>query len=278
MNMMPKYERQGVRLFHGDCADVLAALAPVRADLIITSPPYDGIRDYEGASAAYDFHRCAAPIAAALTDGGVMAWHTNDGVVNGGYTNTSLKAALHFCEDLGLVMHDRIIVDRMGLGAFAADRWFQNWDYCWILSKGKPKTFNALEGEPNVSEGKVRRNRVDGLRNADGAPKLTFKTLPATPKTSKRRAIWRINSGSQAQAFHGDISHPAPMPMRLAQDLISAYSNPDDLVLDPFAGSGTAAYAAMMMGRRAIGIEVHKPYLDEAIERRFAQLPLVGVG
>lgn len=64
------------------------------------------------------------------------------------------------------------------------------------------------------------------------------------------------------------------MPMPLAKDLISAYSNPGDLVLDPFSGSGTTAYAAQLLGRRAIGVEIHRPYIEAAIEKRFVHQPL----
>ena len=63
----PIYDRNGVRLYHGDCAEVLPALG-VQADLIVTSPPYDAIRDYGGHG--YDFERVAPAIAAALTRGG----------------------------------------------------------------------------------------------------------------------------------------------------------------------------------------------------------------
>ena len=86
--MQPAYDRNGVQLYHGDCGEVLPAL-DVKADLIVTSPPYDAIREYGGQG--FDFQRCAPPIAAALADGGVMCWHTNDAVVDGSYTGSSLN-------------------------------------------------------------------------------------------------------------------------------------------------------------------------------------------
>ena len=69
----PMYDRNGITLYHGDCASILPALG-VHADLIVTSPPYDAMREYGGQG--YDFESCAAPIANALTDGGVMCWNT----------------------------------------------------------------------------------------------------------------------------------------------------------------------------------------------------------
>ena len=64
------------------------------------------------------------------------------------------------------------------------------------------------------------------------------------------------------------------MSIRLAQDLIRAYSNEEDLVLDPFSGSMAVAYAAQMLDRRAVGIEIHKPYIEDAIAKRFAHQPI----
>ena len=51
----------------------------------------------------------------------------------------------------------------------------------------------------------------------------------------------------------------------------------EDLVLDPFSGSGTAAYVAQILDRRAVGIEMHKPYIEDAIAKRFARQPLCAV-
>ena len=85
----PVYAKDGVDLYHGDCANILAR-GDIRADLIVTSPPYDDMREYGGEG--YDFERCASPIAASLVEGGIMAWHTNDMIVDGGYSGNSLRA------------------------------------------------------------------------------------------------------------------------------------------------------------------------------------------
>ena len=154
---MLAYDRNGVQLYRGDCADILPTLP--KADLILTSPPYDAIREYGGQG--FDFQRCAAAIAAALTEGGVMCWHTNDMVENGGYTGSSFDAALWFMREGGLRLHDRIIYHKQGnLGAMAHNRWFQNFDFVWVFSNGKPRTFNPIMDVI----GRQRMGKFDGRR------------------------------------------------------------------------------------------------------------------
>ena len=66
------------------------------------------------------------------------------------------------------------------------------------------------------------------------------------------------------------LGHPAPFPIALARDHIATWSNHGDVVLDPFAGSGTTAIAAKELGRRFIGLELSADYCEIA-EQRLAQ-------
>ena len=268
----PIYDRNGVRLYHGDSAEVLPALG-VKADLIVTSPPFDALRDYGGH--AYDFERVAPAIAAALTEGGVMCWHTNDMVVDGGYTNTSLKSAVHFCDELGLRMHDRIILHKQNfVGAMASTRWYQNFDFVWILTKGAIKTFNPIKDIKSKQSTKVQYH--GGARDGKNSLNKTIKGKRIkAAEWLKRDAVWSVMKGLHLPgAFVSVDYHPAPMPMHWTTDFIKAYSNPGDLVLDPFSGSGTTAYAAQLLGRRAIGVEIHRPYIEAAIAKRFVNQPM----
>ena len=269
----PMYDRNGIALYHGDCADILPALG-VKADLIVTSPPYDSIRDYGGQR--YDFESCAAPIANALADGGVMCWHTNDMVIDGGYSGSSFDAALWFMREAGLRMHDRIIVDTNAIGAWAETRYIQSWAYCWVFSKGKPKTASPIADVLSANGGQVNTATHGlGWRNARRKRERAGRNdnYHITPKYRKRNAVWRVLIGDNC------ADHPAPMPMALATDLIRTYSNAGDLILDPFSGSATTAYAAQLLDRRAVGVEIHKPYIEGAIAKRFLRQPLfAGVG
>lgn len=102
---------------------------------------------------------------------------------------------------------------------------------------------------------------------------------------SDERIYWMVKPGSDHkwnQTSAGQMTvwsfppqtgidgHPCPYPLQLPTRCIAATTDPGDLVLDPFAGSGTTLRAAMDLGRKSIGIEKHEPYL-EVIAKRLAQ-------
>ena len=99
-NLLP-----GIELVNGDCAAVLPELPP--ADLILTSPPYDGMREYGGYSNAFDSDAIAAACVANLAPGGVLVWVVGDQVVGGGETGTSFRQPLRFMA-LGLARHQTL--------------------------------------------------------------------------------------------------------------------------------------------------------------------------
>ena len=90
----------------------------------------------------------------------------------------------------------------------------------------------------------------------------------AVGEFASRFNIWRIPSGfscstDDKQAF----DHPAIFPEALARDHILSWSNENDVVLDPFNGSGTTTKMAREMGRRYIGIEINETYCEIARKR-----------
>lgn len=269
--MKPIYAQDGVEFYHGDSALMLPLLP--NADLIVTSPPYGGIRDYGGHG--WDFNRMLAPICNALSEGAILCWHVGEQVIGGSYSCDAMRQGIAFTE-AGLRMHDRLIIDTNRQGAMAAQRYYQTWDFCWILSKGKPRTFNPIEDIPNRSADRKPQPRTDGGRDTLGLKYDRNGSRYQPHRYRKRSAVWWYQQGVGHEAFPVDAGiHPARMHMDIALDLIRSYSNPGDLVIDPFSGSGTTARAAQILGRRAIGIEIHKPYIDAGIQGRFAQQILV---
>lgn len=265
------YDQDDVQFYHGDCGAVLPQLPPV--DLIVTSPPYGGLRSFGGHG--WDFYSVAPAIADSLVDGGVMCWQTDDEVVDGSYSGESFRTALWFMDEAGLRLHDRIIVDREFLVGGVVNRWLAGWNFVWVFSRGKPKTFNPIIDRPNSHAGKIPGG-TPAIRDKEGnVSSGGWRNRYTVPDKGKRQGIWRIPGGFGMEMLPtGDI-HPSRMPLRLAYDLVKAYSNAGDLVLDPFSGSGTTAQAAMLQRRRAIGIEIHEPYIHAGIAARFSQRPLI---
>ena len=82
------------------------------------------------------------------------------------------------------------------------------------------------------------------------------------PPTSIRNNIWKFSTG-----FNDKTSHPAVFPEKLAEDHILSWSIEDDIVFDPFMGSGTTLVAAKQLNRKAIGIEIEEKYCEIAVKR-----------
>ena len=271
----------GVELAEGDAAEILPGLPA--ADLILTSPPYDGLREYGGYGAAFDFGAIAAACAANLKPGGVLVWVVGDQVVDGGVTGTSFRQALAFME-LGLTLHQPLIYARWNIAGVRRSAYFQSHEYMFVFAKGKPKSANPLHDKANAVAGrKYHFWGGGGTRGDNRFPRRESTRGYTAPETSRRGSIWEYAVSSSQPEENGDLpraeldAHPARFPLALARDHILSWSVPGDLVIDPMAGSGTTLRAAADLGRRAIGAEVNPDYC-RLIRRRLSQAPLAWRG
>lgn len=223
-------------------------------DLVVTSPPYDNLRAYGGHT--WDFEGVARELTRVLKHGGVIVWVVADATVNGSETLTSMRQAIHFKDVCGLNVWDTMIYEKSGSSFPPNKKYASCWEYMFVLSKGQPKTFNGITvpktGNPSYSTGTTKRGTKKPLD-----PKYALR--------KQRRAgnVWLIaNHSKNASSFDGAYEHPAIFPERLAHDHIISWSNEGDVVLDPFAGSGTTVRMAKDLKRRYIGIEVNPEYVD----------------
>ena len=262
-------------LHQGRAQDVLPAYAG-SIDLIVTSPPYDGLRDFGGGMDAWDFEAVADACAAALSPGGVLVWNVVDAIVDGGETGTSLRQAIHFM-DIGLRLHQTLYYERTSPHYASSNRYLYTVQYMFVFSNGKPKTANIIADRPNITAGNSR-GRYAPSRVADEKPKRNDGRY-IQPDTGSRTDIWRYNAGWNHMGRKGENQqmlhdHPSVFSYHLAADHIRSWSNPGDTVCDPMAGSGTTLRAAVDLGRKAIGIEVNPQYCD-LIRRRMSQQVLL---
>ena len=251
------------RIHCGDNCDLLGKMPRECVDLVVTSPPYDDLRTYGGHS--WDFFGVAWHLKRVLKPGGVIVWVVADATEDGSETGSSMEQALHF-KRLGLRLHDTMVWHKGGFSQ-AGDlsvRYGQTWEYCFVISAGKPKTWNPLTDRPNIHAGKPKTGTV---READGSLKAASSLGKPHREFGIRFNVWEI---PPVKTNGGDDTHPAPFPDDLARDHIATWSNPGDLVLDPFSGSGTTAKAAKTLGRQFIGLEVNPEYCRIA-EQRIAQ-------
>lgn len=249
------------QIYNIDCLEGLRKIPDGIIDLTVTSPPYDDLRTYDGCF-TFDFERVANELLRVTKEGGVVVWIVNDATIKGGESGTSFKQALYF-KEIGFRLSDTMIWEKPTFTATGAlrYRYAQVFEYMFILVKGaKPKTFNPIMDRPNKSFGDVKHGTV---RQADGATKDISSKGKAIKEFGQRFNVWRI---SPDKTNRGD-GHPAIFPEQLVRDHILSWSNPDDLILDPFMGSGTTAKAALSLGRKYIGFEISEKYCKMANER-----------
>ena len=249
---------EGVRLICGDCREILPTLGKV--DAVVTSPPYDGIRDYGESFQGLDWKPVFECFPSLLNKGGVVVWNVADQVVNGSETGTSFRQAL-WAMECGLRLHDTMIYCKEHVTFPDNNRYHPAFEYVFVFSAGSPKHFNGIKDWKNKWGGSKMHGRTDRL--ADGTTKKINGDGNAVPAYGLRRNWWVISN-----PFVGETGgHPAPMPFALASDHISTWTAPGDLVVDPFLGSGTSGVAAVKLGRRFIGIELEEKYFDHACRR-----------
>ena len=253
---------------HGNCADILPDYAG-QVDLIVTSPPYDDTRKYAGQS-EFNFHAVAPLIANALRGGGVLCWNVQDQQAQGDYSLNSFRQALAF-QDLGLRCLEKLVYQRKTPRMIHNRAHLRTHEHVFVFTKpGCDYTFNPIRDR--VNKHPCTRYAPNTGRVGDGLRTANQRRVTIHPK-GIRSDVWEYNTGLYHTApdmpsLH-DL-HPAMMPLKLAQDLISTYSDEGGLVLDPFAGAGTTLRAAKNLLRDAVGIEINADYC-EVMRQRLAQ-------
>ena len=244
----------------GDNCDLMAKMPRESVDLVVTSPPYDDLRTYGGHS--WDFFGVAWHLKRLLKPGGVIVWVVADATKDGSETGSSMEQALHF-KRLGLNLHDTMIYATQK-PPLTHNRYEQEWEYAFVFSRGKPATWNPLTEQTKRPGHHAGRGPLNANGKDNGRTELRI-----TGDTRLRGNIWRYYSGRD-ECKDDTGGHPAVFPFAMVRDHIASWSNPGDLVLDPFSGSGTTAKAAKALGRRFIGLEVNPDYCAIA-EQRLAQ-------
>lgn len=237
--------------------DTMARMPDCFVDLVVTSPPYDNLRDYKGYS--FEFEKIAKELFRVVKDGGVVVWVVGDSTKDGCESGTSFRQALYFIE-VGFGLETMIYKKRAVASKGSKYLYEQSFEYMFMLTKGKvPKTVNLIKDQKNKYFGhSTRPNKVmaDGTKKDEG--------LRIISEYSKRHNVWEYGGGDKEYT-----GHPAVFPEQLASDHICSWSNEGDLVYDCFMGSGTTAKAAMSANRNFIGSEISEDYcklIDEKLE------------
>lgn len=262
MAQMPmKTDRSpAARLIVGNCVDEMREWDEGCVDLAVTSPPYDGLRIYNGYE--FDFHGIAEQLYRVVKDGGVVVWVVGDRIdgARGGRSLTSFRQGIHF-QDIGFNMHDVMIYRKKNTPFMRSNAYTNAYEFMFVLSKGKPATFNPLKIP-------TKRSGVEMLTHNKLPDGVNKKIKGRLNEEKTRTNIWEYAVGSGGTTNDKvAFQHPAVFPEKLALDHILSWSAPGDLVLDPMCGSGTTGKMALLNDRRFVGIDTSQDYIDIARQR-----------
>ena len=237
----------------GDSLAVMGLMAPESVHLAITSPPYNVGLEYDGHKDAMsygDYLKWITPflseIQRVLVNGGRFALNV---------APTSIKdfKPLHYdlaaiLRGMGMIMRTEIIwykqtiKSRTAWGSFRSPRnphILPSWEYVLVFSKGS-WTLDGDKEEADISNGEF-------VEFSDGFWQIR-------PESRRRQTFEKGLAGA------GKDDHPAPFPEELVYRLVKYYSYRGNVVLDPFAGTGTVAVVGAKTGRKVVGIEQSDRY------------------
>ena len=231
-------------------------------DMVVTSPPYDALRDYNGYE--LDLHGLGEQLLRVLKDGGICVMVIQDSTKDFAKSLTSFKTIIDWCDNIGFRLFECNIYHRQGTeGAWWKKRFRVDHEYMPIFLKGKrPQYFDKENIKiPSKHGGKVMTGaniRTKSGRTGSRKVKINPTKCPGTVMTFGNTCGGESKLKSQ---------HPAVFPNMLAYDMIECFCPPEGIVLDPFNGSGTTTLAAKCLDRKYIGIDVSEEYNNIALQR-----------
>ena len=256
----PAFSSHGVMLFHADALEAMECLPRGIIDLVVTSPPYNIGKEYETAMPLADYidwsEKWIHQVYRLCKSHGTL-W------LNLGYTEVPDRGR---AVPITYLLWDRIpfylvqeVVWNYGAGV-AAKKMFspRNEKFLWLVKSLDHYTFNLDDvRDPNVKYPNQRKNG-----------KIRVNPLGKNPTD-----VWQLPKVTTGQGLTGQrasperTKHPAQFPVSVIERIVKACSNPGDMLLDPFIGSGTSAEVAIRTTRNAIGFEIKQEYVDIAVER-----------
>ena len=246
-----------------DCVAGMEQLPSNSIDLVVTSPPYDSLRDYVS-KPSFNLHSTGEEIFRVLKDGGIAVMVIQDQTKDYGKTLTSFKTIVDWCDNVGFKLFETVIYRKYGTeGAWWKNRFRVDHEYMPIFLKGgRPQYFNKEPLKiPSKHGGKVMTG--SGNRRTDGTTTETVRR--AINLTKCRGTIWEYLMAGDKDPLKR--KHPAVFPDQIPFDFIQAFAPPNGVVLDPFIGSGSTAVAAKKLGRSFIGFDISKDYCEIARAR-----------
>ena len=248
-------------IYNENCLDTMSKMPDDFIDFVITSPPYDDIRNYNGY--IFEFEKIANELKRVIKKGGIIIWVVGDKTENGSETGTSFNQALYF-KKIGLNIHDTMIYYKNNPMPTTGNRYHQHFEYMFALSKNTPKTFN-----PIIEDTKYRG--LANMKNRGEKGSLDYKKVERTKEKKVGNVFFYSIGGGISTKDKIAFQHPAIFPEKLVRDQILTWTNENDIIYDPFLGSGTTAIISQILKRNWIGSEISSEYVEITKQRLISQ-------
>ncbi len=273
---VPQGELTESLLICGAASDGLDLLPDRSVRTVVTSPPYWSLRDYEMKDqigrddALGDYIKSIVvtfdKLRRVLSDDGTVWLNVGDSYTSGNRRyrapdkkNRARAMSVRPATPEGLKPKDLIGVPWRLAFALQDAGWWVRSEVIWNKPNAHPESVRdrptkAHETVFLLSKSENYYYDTDAVRGPNGR---------------RLRTVWDVNTEPRRRSDSGVDDHPAVMPMTLANQCVSITSEPGDIVLDPYAGSGTTLLAARNLNRRWVGIELNPSFVD-LIEHRLA--------
>jgi DNA modification methylase len=261
----------------GDCLDIMKLMDSNSVDLVITSPPYGNARKSLYDSIHPDnyiqwFKPIAKEIYRLLKPTGSFILNIGDNTIDGETHLYTYEIPIVLKREIGFKFIDPLIWCKSNTppGKFK-NRFKSSWEFCYHFSKTLNITFNPYEVSSSMKKSSIERACRYNSLNIN-------KSQTGSGFTNTNKTIYNnIKNGNIKNALPSNVlyfssetlnkQHPAVFPIKLPTFFIKAFSNKNDIILDPFCGSGTTLEACRLLDRNGIGIEKNKLYEKIIIDR-----------
>jgi len=249
-------QKLGAFIYQDDVLESLRKIKTGSVQLVVTSPPYNIGKEYEKRTNYSDYFEWQAEVISecfrVLKPGGSICWQVGNGIDKGEVI--PLDAVFYsMFKKYDLKLRNRIIWT-FGHGLHAKNRFSGRHETILWFTKGSEYKFNLDAVRVPV--------KYPNKKHFKG-PKIG--QLSSNPLGKNPGDVWDITN---VKAMHPEkTEHPCQFPVALIERLILSLTDAQDLVLDPFVGSGTTLVAAALHGRKSLGIEIQEKYVQICIKR-----------
>lgn len=253
-DLVAYYDYEGISLYRGDCLDLLPLFPEETFDMVFADPPYhlsnDGVTCHAGKMVSVNKGEWDRSRGVEADHAFVMEWLSACRRVMKPDATIWVSGTHHIIYSVGFAMQ------KLGFRILN--------DIVWYKINPPPNLacrYFTHSTEIVIWAAKSRRSRH----------KFNYELMRDTPNPpfdepgKQMKSIWAISPPDRFEKTFG--KHPTQKPVRLLNRIVRASTDPGDLILDPFVGSGTTAVAALVNERRCVGIELEEEYLAKAALR-----------